>query len=196
MARPVFRKVSADEERRLVHLDRDRPLVEAALREPARFDALYRKYLAQVYSYAFYELGDHHDAEDATERIFLAALRALPGFHDTGATFRAWLFRIAHNTIANAHRSRSRRRVDPLPEAWDRAAPDADPAGLVSRADELRAVLRAVDALPDDRRQVVLLRFVDGLSSREIGDVLGRSPGAVRVLLHRALRDLEARLRS
>jgi len=187
---------AAGEPRRVAGSDPDLAAVVAAQADRAAFAVLYRRYLNHVYAYAFYQLRDHHDAEDATERIFLAALRALPGFHDTGATFRAWLFRIAHNTIANAHRSRSRRRVDPLPEAWDRAAPDADPAGLVSRADELRAVLRAVDALPDDRRQVVLLRFVDGLSSREIGDVLGRSPGAVRVLLHRALRDLEARLRS
>lgn len=176
--------------------DPDLPAVLAAQADRAAFAVLYRRYLDRVYGYAFYQLRDHHDAEDATERIFLAALRGLPGFHDTGSTFRAWLFSIAHNTIANAHRSRSRRRADPLPDAFDRPAPDADPAGLVSRADELRAVLRAVHQLPEDRRQVILLRFVDGLSSREVGEVLGRSPGAVRVLLHRALRDLEARLRT
>ena len=67
---------------RLAHLDRDRPLVEAAQRDPARFDALYRRYLAQVYSYAYYELGDHHDAEDATERTFLAALANLGRFEE------------------------------------------------------------------------------------------------------------------
>lgn len=176
--------------------DPDLPAVLAAQADRAAFAVLYRRYLERVYGYAFYQLRDHHDAEDATERTFLAALRGLPAFHDTGSTFRAWLFSIAHNTIANAHRSRSRRRVEPLPDSFDRPAPDADPAGLVSRADELRAVLRAVHELPEDRRQVILLRFVDGLTSREVGQVLGRSPGAVRVLQHRALRDLEARLRS
>lgn len=175
--------------------DPDLPAVLAAQADRAAFAVLYRRYLDRVYGYAFYQLRDHHDAEDATERTFLAALRGLPTFRDNGSTFRAWLFRIAHNTIANAHRSRSRRRADPLPASFDRPAPDADPAGLVSRADELRTVLRAVHELPDDRRQVILLRFVDGLSSREVGEVLGRSPGAVRVLLHRALRDLEARIR-
>jgi RNA polymerase sigma-70 factor (ECF subfamily) len=174
--------------------DPDLAAVLAAQADRSAFDTLYRRYLDRVYAYAFYQLGDHHDAEDATERTFLAAMRALPAFRDEGATFRAWLFRIAHNTVANAHRSRARRRADPLPEPFDRPAPDADPAGLVARADELRTVLRAVAALSEDRRQVILLRFVDGLSSSEIGQVLDRSPGAVRVLLHRALRDLAERL--
>jgi RNA polymerase sigma-70 factor (ECF subfamily) len=174
--------------------DPDRADVLAAQRDRAAFEVLYRRYLDRVYGYAFYQLRDHHDAEDATERTFLAALRALPQFRDEGATFRAWLFRIAHNTIVNARRSRSRRRTEPLPEVLERAAPNADPAGLVLEADETRRVMRAVAELPDDRREVVLLRFVDGLSSREIGQVMDRSEGAARVLLHRALRDLAARL--
>jgi RNA polymerase sigma-70 factor (ECF subfamily) len=168
--------------------------VHAAQADRAAFGVLYHRYLDRVYGYAFYQLGDHHDAEDATERTFLAALRALPTFRDEGGTFRAWLFRIAHNTIANAHRSRFRRRTEPLPDELERPAPNADPAGLVLEAEEARRVLRAVAGLADDRRQVVLLRFVDGLSSREIGQVMDRSEGAARVLLHRALRDLAERL--
>lgn len=179
---------------RVPDTDPDRADVQAAQRDRATFDTLYRRYLDRVYGYAFYQLRDHHDAEDATERTFLAAFRALPEFRDEGATFRAWLFRIAHNTIVNARRSRSRWRTEPLPDGLDRIAPNADPAGLVVEADEARRVLRAVAALPADRRQVVLLRFVDGLSSREIGHVMDRSEGAARVLLHRALRDLAARL--
>jgi RNA polymerase sigma-70 factor (ECF subfamily) len=174
--------------------DPDLADVTAAPLDRAAFDVLYRRYLDRVYGYAFYQLGDHHDAEDATERTFLAALHALPEFRDEGATFRAWLFRIAHNTIANARRSRFRRRTEPLPDNLERVAPNADPAGLVLEADERRRVLRAVLQLPEERRQVVLLRFVDGLSSREIGQVMDRSEGAARVLLHRALRDLAALL--
>ena len=170
--------------------DPDLPEVRAAQADRTAFAALYRRYLDRVYAYAFYQLGDHHDAEDATERTFLAALAALPGFRDEGATFRAWLFRIAHNTVANVHRARSRRRAVPLPDDFERPAPDADPAALVTRADDQRRILRAIATLPEDRRQVVLLRFVDGLSTAEISEVLERSPGAVRVLQHRALRDL------
>jgi RNA polymerase sigma-70 factor (ECF subfamily) len=175
-------------------VDPDLADVRAAQADRAAFATLYRRYLDRVYGYAFYQLGDHHDAEDATERIFLAALRALPGFRDRGSTFRAWLFRIAHNTIANAHRARSRRPAEPLPDWFERPAPDADPASLVAMADELHQVREAIVRMPDDRRQVILLRFVDELSTAEIAQVLDRSPGAVRVLLHRSLRDLASRL--
>src|SRR4029079_17597103 len=77
--------------------DPDLPAVRAAQADGAAFATLYRRYLDRVYGYAFYQLGNHHDAEDVTERIFLAAFRALPGFRDEGSSFRAWLFRIAHN---------------------------------------------------------------------------------------------------
>jgi RNA polymerase sigma-70 factor (ECF subfamily) len=176
--------------------DADLAAVRAAQADGAAFATLYRRYVDRVYGYAFYQLGDHHDAEDATERIFLAAFRALPDFNDQGSSFRAWLFRIAHNTIANAHRSRARKRTERLPDDFERAAPDADPAGQVALADELREIRRVVAAMPDDRRQVILLRFVDDLSTNEIAQVLDRSPGAVRVLLHRSLRELAARLES
>ena len=169
--------------------DPDLPLVAAAQADQRAFGALYRRYVAQVYSYAFYQVGDHLDAEDVTERTFVAALHALPLFEDRGSTFRSWLFRIAHNALANHLRSRSRRRTEQLDRALEQPAPD-DVHGTVAQRDEARRVWHAVAALPPERRRVVLLRFVDELSSREIGEVLDRSEGAVRVLLHRALHDL------
>ena len=172
--------------------DPDLPDVLAAQRDPAAFAVLYRRYLDRVYGYGFHLLGDHHDAEDATERTFLAALAAIDGYRDTGATFRAWLFRIAHNELANALRARSRRATGRL--ELEPSAGDPDPAQLADRADDARRVRAALSELSDDRRQVLVLRFVDGLSAREIGVVLERSEGAVRVLQHRALRDLAALL--
>jgi RNA polymerase sigma-70 factor (ECF subfamily) len=175
--------------------DPDLAAVAAAQADPAKFAVLYQRYVDLVYSYAFYQLGDHHDAEDATERTFLAALRAIGSFSDRGASFRAWLLRIARNTIVNSHRSRFRRRTSPLDElAMDPPARDGNPEALTVQADELRRVRQALAQLPEDRRQVVILRFTEGLSAREIGQVLDRSEGAVRVLLHRALRDLAERL--
>lgn len=169
--------------------DPDLDDVRAAQRDRAAFGVLYRRYLDRVYGYCFYLLGDHHDAEDVTERTFVAALGAIARYHDEGATFRAWLFRIAHNELANALRARGRHRADPL-DAVPEPRDEADPAGLLSLAEEVRALRGALARLPVDRRQVVVLRFVDGLSAREIGAVLGRSEGAVRVLQHRALRQL------
>lgn len=173
--------------------DPDLPAVRAAQRDRRAFGVLYRRYVERVYGYAFYLLGDHHDAEDATERTFLAALDAIGGFRDRGASFRAWLFRIAHNQLANVLRSRARHPVTPL-DAIPEPATGSDPAGDLARAEEARRVRRAIAALSDDRRQVVVLRFVDGLSTPETATVLGRSEGAVRVLQHRALRELAERL--
>jgi RNA polymerase sigma-70 factor (ECF subfamily) len=199
MARPAFWKVDRPEEEgpRLAHLDRDRRLVEAAQADPARFEALYRKYLAQVYSYAFYELRDHHEAEDATERTFLAALtnlgrfeeRARPADGEGASTFRVWLFQIARNAVAERRRSLRRRPEAPLEAAISAAAP-TDVEGDVVLHDEAAAAWSAVGRLPDDRRRAVVLRFVDEMSTAEIAGILGRSEGAVRVLIHRALRSV------
>jgi RNA polymerase sigma-70 factor (ECF subfamily) len=199
MARPVFRMVSGAEEapRRIAHLDTDRALVDAAREDPLRFDALYRKYVAQVYSYAFYELGDHHEAEDATERTFVAALVALPRFEerarpadgDGASTFRVWLFRIARNVVSNRRRDLRRHRVAPLELAGAVADP-IDVEGKVTRLAEADAAWAAVARLPAERRRAIVLRFVDEMSTAEIAGVLGRSEGAVRVLIHRALRSV------
>jgi RNA polymerase sigma-70 factor (ECF subfamily) len=164
--------------------------VRAAQADRAAFAILYRRYLDRVYGYCFYLLGDHHDAEDATERTFVAALGAIDRYRDEGSTFRAWLFRIAHNQLANALRARSRHRTASLDDVPEPMATVNDPARLASIADDARRLRAAVAALSDERRQVIVLRFVDGLSAREIGEVLERSEGAVRVLQHRALRDL------
>ena len=204
-----------EEGARPARLDRDRKLVEQAQRDPTRFDALYRKYLAQVYSYALYELRDHHAAEDATERTFMQALVGLPNFEERidqfansdvatadgtapaqsdFSTFRVWLFRIARNVIANERRSVRRRPVSPLEDADGLSASDGLFEAVAAR-EASSAAWHAVSRLPEDRRRAVILRFVDEMSTAEIAAVLGRSEGAVRVLLHRALRSIAEDLR-
>jgi RNA polymerase sigma-70 factor (ECF subfamily) len=204
MARPALGKTTGPERAsrpRLAHLDLDRPLVEAARADPARFDALYRKYVAQVYSYAVYELRDHHEAEDATERTFLSALAALPGFDERArpedgkdaSTFRIWLFRIARNVVAERRRRSRRRPEAPLDLAVDIAAP-ADVEGTVVTRESVASAWRAVDRLSGDRRRAVVMRFVHEMSTHEIAEILGRTEGAVRVLIHRGLRSVAREL--
>ncbi len=199
MTRSAFWKVGHPEEdgpRRGVR-DHDRGLVEAAQADPAQFEALYRKYLAQVYSYAFYELRDPHEAEDATARTFLSALanigrfeeRALPADGDGASTFRVWLFQIARNAVAERRRRQRRRPEAPLEAAGMIASP-VDVEGDVTRLADASAAWSAVGRLPDDRRRALVLRFVDEMTTSEIAGVLGRSEGAVRVLIHRALRSV------
>jgi RNA polymerase sigma-70 factor (ECF subfamily) len=182
---------------RVTHLDRDRALVDAARVDPARFEALYRKYLAQVYNYAYYELSDHHEAEDATERTFVAALTNLHRFEDRArpedgegaSTFRVWLFRIARNVVADRHRARHRRPETQL-ETAETLPAETDLVAEVVRREEASVAWQAVARLPGDRRRAIVLRFVDELSTAEIAGILGRSEGAVRVLIHRALRSV------
>ncbi len=205
MVRSALRRAGRPEEvgrPRLAHLDLDRSLVDAAQADPARFEALYRKYLAQVYSYAQYELRDHHEAEDATERTFLAALtnlhrfeeRARPADGEGASTFRVWLFQIARNVVAERRRTRRRRPEAPLEEA-SAVADDLDIAAQVTGRAEASEAWHAVDRLTGDRRRAVILRFVEEMSTAEIAGTLGRSEGAVRVLIHRALRSIARDLR-
>jgi RNA polymerase sigma-70 factor (ECF subfamily) len=175
----------------------DRHAVAAAKKDPDAFESLYRKYVAQIYSLALYETRDPHAAEDITEGVFLKALAALPRFREQGegdgSTFKVWLFAIARNVISNDRRQRYRHPEDPIEFALDLRAPD-DPAAAAETRLEARRAWAAVMELSPERRQAVVLRFVNELSAREIGDIMGKSEGAVRVLIHRALISVRARL--
>jgi RNA polymerase sigma-70 factor (ECF subfamily) len=183
----------------VVPFDSDRPAVEAAKRDPGAFDQLYRKYVAQIYSLALYETRDPIHAEDITEGVFLKALAALPRFREQGegqeSTFKVWLYAIARNVISNERRRERRHREDPIELALDLPAAD-DPAAAAERRIEARRALDAVMELPPERRQAVVLRFVNELSAREIGEIMGKSEGAVRVLIHRALVSVRRQLES
>jgi RNA polymerase sigma-70 factor (ECF subfamily) len=186
MARPVFGRVSAAEEAgrsRVTHLDRDRSLVEAARRDPAAFEPLYRRYLAQVYSYAYYELGDHHDAEDATERTFLLALThpAEEGRPADSAGVDVPGLAVPYRPQRRRDQRRSRRR---RPEALRAATSAILDIERRRRAGRRRRGVAAVRRLPADRRRArAPLRR--RMSTAEIAGVLGWRR---RARPHRALR--------
>jgi RNA polymerase sigma-70 factor, ECF subfamily len=159
------------------------------------FEAFYRAHLRDVYSYSYYRVGNHHDAEDVTEQAFLQAYRHFERAQreSNGRPLRPWLIRIAHNLASNYHRDRSRR-----PEANIEAIePPAHPHSterVVEGREELRLVMRKLDGLPDDRRDALIMRFALGMSNREIARALGRTDGATKVLIHRALKQLEEQI--
>ena len=159
------------------------------------FTELYRSHLRDVYSYAYYRIGNHHDAEDLTEQTFLQAYRHFERAQreSDGRPLRPWLIRIAHNLAANYYRDRSRRPQTHLEDAAVLSAPH-DTEALVEGRQELRAVLEGVSSLPDDRREALIMRFALGMDNREIARALARSEGATKVLIHRAIRQLEQRL--
>jgi RNA polymerase sigma-70 factor (ECF subfamily) len=158
----------------------------------ADFSALYRAHLRDVYSYAYYRVGNHHDAEDLTEQTFLQAYRHFERAQreSDGRPLRPWLIRIAHNLAANHYRYRSRRPQTTLEEDAPVAAPHSTEE-IVAGRDQLARVLDGVKLLPDDRREALIMRFALGMDNREIARALGRSDGATKVLIHRAIKQLE-----
>ncbi len=160
------------------------------------FTDLYRAHLRDVYSYSYYRVGNHHDAEDLTEQTFLQAYRHFERAQreSNGRPLRPWLIRIAHNLAANYYRDRSRRPQTQLEDAAVVSAPH-DTEDLVAGRQELKDVLAGVSALPDDRREALIMRFALGMDNREIARALDRSEGATKVLIHRAIKQLEQGLK-
>jgi RNA polymerase sigma-70 factor (ECF subfamily) len=156
------------------------------------FAELYRTHLRDVYSYAYYRIGNHHDAEDLTEQTFLQAYRHFERAQreSNGRPLRPWLIRIAHNLAANLYRDRARRPSASIDDTPSLAAPHTT-AELVEDRDELARVLEGVTQLPDDRREALIMRFALGMDNREIARALGRTDGATKVLIHRAIRQLD-----
>ena len=171
-------------------METDTPTSKAQL--DASFSELYKAHLRDVYSYSFYRVGNHHDAEDLTEQTFLQAYRHLERAlrEADGRPLRPWLIRIAHNLAANFYRDRSRKPESAIEDAGMISALHTTES-LVEGREELRAILDGVQQLPDDRREALIMRFALGMDNREIARALGRTDGATKVLLHRAIRQLE-----
>ena len=159
------------------------------------FSELYRTHLRDVYSYCYYRIGNHHDAEDITEQTFLQAYRHYERAvrESDGRPLRPWLIRIAHNLAANHHRDRSRRPQTHLDNAEIVSSTHAT-EDLVEGREEVAEVLAGVASLPDDRREALIMRFALDMDNREIARALGRSDGATKVLIHRAIRQLKQEL--
>jgi RNA polymerase sigma-70 factor (ECF subfamily) len=169
-------------------------LVERAKTDPEAFGILYERYVNKVYSYIYYRVGNHHDAEDLTARTFHRALDHIDHYVQRGAPFSAWLYRIAHNLVANWHRDHSRRKVVSLEDVNLSPPLREGPQHLAEQREEENELLAAVRRLPADRQQLLILKFVEEMSNTQIGIVMGRSEGAIKSLYHRTLLSLREML--
>jgi RNA polymerase sigma-70 factor (ECF subfamily) len=169
--------------------------VELVLRAQQGSNAAVRDLLAQVrpavLRYAVARLGRRDVAEDVTQEVCLAVLTGLSRYEDTGRPFRSYVFAIAAHKVADAHRSSYRGAVA-VPDVPDTPDDAPGPEEQALRNDDARAAHALLGTLPDDQRELLLLRVAAGLSAEEVGAVLGMSPGAVRVAQHRALNKLRA----
>lgn len=171
----------------------ERALIEQAKEDREAFGRLYEQHLDRIYNYIFYRTGNVADAEDLTARVFFRALQHIEGFEYQGVPFSAWLYHIARNLLANWYRDQSKRQMIPLEYVAQRQTREG-PEAAVEKEEDRQALLAAIRRLPADRQELLILKHVEKLPNAEIGQILGRSEGAVKALYYRTLRALESEL--
>ena len=176
----------------------ERRLIEAAQQDRACFGAVYERYFELVYGYVARRVNDRGAAEDLTSEVFRKALANLTRFKWTGAPFGAWLIRIASNLIADRAKRTGREVIADQPSldaaAVDESVNSQSQQSNLEAAERRARLFRLVDALPDDQRRVVAMRFAEEKSISEIAAELNRSEGAIKQLQFRALQTLRKRL--
>ena len=153
--------------------------------------ALYDRHQHSIFKYLWLRLGDRQAAEDLTGDVFLRMLDALPNYRPTGLPFRAWLYRIAHNRLVDHYRGQAGRTQVSL-EAVTLHADGDDPASATDHNLLVEQLARALSSLDDNQRDVIVLRFVNGLSLRETAIALDKTEAAVKSMQHRSLAALRA----
>jgi RNA polymerase sigma-70 factor (ECF subfamily) len=169
-------------------------LAQAAQGNKESFGLLYERYVERIYSYIYYRTGNPYDAEDLTARVFHRALRHVGGYKDMGLPFSAWLYRIAHNLVANWHRDNSRKKEIQLDEGLISSHGGDHPEVELLYSEELDGLMKVIQELPPERQTLIILKFVDHLSNAEIGQIMGRTEGAIKSLYHRTLISLRDKL--
>jgi RNA polymerase sigma-70 factor, ECF subfamily len=165
-------------------------LIEQAKEDKEAFGQLYERYANRIYNYIYYRTSNQADAEDLTARVFMRAMKHIPNFEYQGVPFSAWLYRIAHNLVANYHRDRSRRKIVALEDIIPWYADDEGPEFVAQLMEDKEHLLAAMHRLPADRQELLFLKFVERLTNAEIGDIMGRTEGAIKSLYHRTLLSL------
>ena len=177
-----------------IEFNEDEVLTRASQGDREAFGLLYERYIDRIFNYVYYRTGNLHDAEDLTARVFQRAMNHIKNYTDRGVPFSAWLYRIAHNLVANWHRDRSRRQEIPISDMPILPSKGDHPEKNLVRSQEEDALLRLIRRLPPERQNLLILKFVENMSNAEIGAIMGRSEGAVKSLYHRTLLSLRDQL--
>ena len=165
----------------------ERELIEAAQRDRSRFSELYETHFERIYAYVIRRVRDRDEAQDITADVFHLALKNLPRFEWRGVPFAAWLFRIAFNEIADRSKGIAKRFFQESEVGVE------DPSGF-EEAERRGRLFKLVERLPRDQSRVIMMRFAEDKSIREIATALGRSEGSVKQLQFRAIQNLRVRL--
>lgn len=162
-------------------------IARASAGDAEAFGALYEQHIEAIYNYVYYRTSSQKEAEDLTSRVFLRALKHIEEYEDRGYPFSAWLYRIAHNLVVNWYRDRDRSQEIPLADQFPPPAVEDKVEQRLAREDKRHELLKKVRELPEDRQQLIILKHVEGLTNREIGEVMDRTEGAIKALYHRTL---------
>ena len=154
------------------------------------FGALYEKYIDQIYNYIYFRTSNVKDAEDICSRVFIRALHHIERYEDRGYPFSAWLYRIAHNLVVNWYRDRERSDEISLSEQYPPPTMDGDVEDSIEKENETESLMSVIRELPEDRKELLILKHVEGLTNTEIGQIMDRTEGAVKALYHRTLESL------
>lgn len=169
-------------------------LIEQAKTDPEAFGQLYELHVDKVYNYIYYRVGNQHEAEDLTAKVFYKALNHIPHYNHRGIPFMAWLYRISRNLVANWYRDNHRRQTVTLENVTLRGDGRQTPHQAAESTNEREILLAAIQKLSPERQQLLTLKFIEKMSNAEIGRIMGRSEGAIKSLYHRTLVSLKEML--
>jgi RNA polymerase sigma-70 factor, ECF subfamily len=174
----------------------EKALIDAAKTDPAAFGQLYKKYVDRIYNYIYFRTGSTKDAEDLTGKTFFKAMSHIKGYKHMGLPFSAWLYRIAHNLVANYHRDRSRKQEISLDNVPGNILPrmEMQPERYAVKNQEVEELLATIRDLAPNRQELLILKFIDQLSNAEIGQIMRKSEGAIKSLYHRTLIELRDKI--
>jgi RNA polymerase sigma-70 factor (ECF subfamily) len=154
------------------------------------FGVLYERYIDQIYNYIFYRTSNGDDAQDLCSRVFIRALKHIERYEDRGYPFSAWLYRIAHNLVVNWYRDRERTDEISLADQYPPPTIEGSVEEKIEHRDQKDKLMDVINSLPEDRKELLILKHVEGLTNLEIGQIMDRTEGAIKALYHRTLESL------